>query len=286
MLEIGRQTRPHLYDYRVRKPPPLAAREHRLEIDERVNAAGEVLKPLDARELDESCRKAQGGARAIGRRVLPARLSQSRARAARARSDRAPDARGVREHLERSPARVPRIRALVDDGAQCRGRAAHGALSRSLSRAREGARHRRRAVHDPLQRRPHVGARRARVSGAHVPVGTGGGRRRRGRSRPRRRLREPRHVRRRRHQHRRVAGLPRQAAVQLEPPGRRLSGEDADDRHPRDRRRRRQHRVDGRRRRAQGRAAKRGRRSRAPARLRERRHRAHDHRCADLPAPA
>ncbi len=52
VLEIGRQTRPHLYDYRVRKPPPLAAREHRLEIDERVNAAGAVVRPLDARELD------------------------------------------------------------------------------------------------------------------------------------------------------------------------------------------------------------------------------------------
>src|SRR5262245_24544618 len=43
VLEIGRQTRPHVYDYRVVKPPPLARREHRIEIDERLNAAGEVV---------------------------------------------------------------------------------------------------------------------------------------------------------------------------------------------------------------------------------------------------
>jgi len=47
VLEIGRQVRPNLYDYRVGKPPPLVAREHRIEITERVNAQGEVLVPLD-----------------------------------------------------------------------------------------------------------------------------------------------------------------------------------------------------------------------------------------------
>jgi N-methylhydantoinase A len=47
VLEIGRQTRPHLYDYRVGKPPPLARREHRIEVAERVNARGEVLTALD-----------------------------------------------------------------------------------------------------------------------------------------------------------------------------------------------------------------------------------------------
>jgi len=39
VLEIGRQVRPHLYDYRVVKPPPLALRQHRLEVNERINAA-------------------------------------------------------------------------------------------------------------------------------------------------------------------------------------------------------------------------------------------------------
>ena len=57
VIEIGRQTRPHLYDYRVTKPPPLALREHRLEIDERINAAGEVLEALDAREAEAAVEK-------------------------------------------------------------------------------------------------------------------------------------------------------------------------------------------------------------------------------------
>ncbi len=52
VLEIGRQVRPHLYDYSVTKPPPLVAREHRLEISERLNARGTVLTALDERELE------------------------------------------------------------------------------------------------------------------------------------------------------------------------------------------------------------------------------------------
>jgi len=47
ILEIGRQTRPHLFDYSVGKPPVLVARRHRLEVDERINARGEVLVALD-----------------------------------------------------------------------------------------------------------------------------------------------------------------------------------------------------------------------------------------------
>jgi len=46
-LEIGRQTRPNLYDYSVRKPEPLAPRELRYEVPERIYADGTVLLPLD-----------------------------------------------------------------------------------------------------------------------------------------------------------------------------------------------------------------------------------------------
>ena len=52
VLEIGRQTRPHLYDYSIGKPVPLVAREHRLEIVERVGANGEVITPLDGAGLE------------------------------------------------------------------------------------------------------------------------------------------------------------------------------------------------------------------------------------------
>jgi len=47
VLEIGRQVRPHLYDYTVRTPPPLVPRECRLEVSERIDADGSVLIPLD-----------------------------------------------------------------------------------------------------------------------------------------------------------------------------------------------------------------------------------------------
>jgi len=47
VLEIGRQTRPKLYDLRVQKVPPLVPRSLRVEVLERLNERGEVLTPLD-----------------------------------------------------------------------------------------------------------------------------------------------------------------------------------------------------------------------------------------------
>src|SRR5262249_49133458 len=47
VLEIGRQTRPDLYDYTVERPAPLVPRHLRIEIPERLDADGNVLVPLD-----------------------------------------------------------------------------------------------------------------------------------------------------------------------------------------------------------------------------------------------
>ncbi|MDI3339001.1 MAG: hydantoinase/oxoprolinase family protein [Sphaerobacter sp.] len=47
VLEIGRQTRPALYDLRVERQPPLVPRERRLEVVERLDERGGVLTPLD-----------------------------------------------------------------------------------------------------------------------------------------------------------------------------------------------------------------------------------------------
>lgn len=52
VLAIGRQTRPALYDTSIRKPEPLVERYRRGEVDERLNASGERLKPLDESELE------------------------------------------------------------------------------------------------------------------------------------------------------------------------------------------------------------------------------------------
>ena len=54
VLEIARQTRPHLYDYKVTRPEPLARRAHRLEIPERVTVDGTVLTPLDEAAVEQA----------------------------------------------------------------------------------------------------------------------------------------------------------------------------------------------------------------------------------------
>jgi N-methylhydantoinase A len=51
VLEIGRQTRPNLYDYTERNPSPLAAREDRHEVGERVLADGTVETTLNEGEV-------------------------------------------------------------------------------------------------------------------------------------------------------------------------------------------------------------------------------------------
>src|SRR6056297_284781 len=57
VLELGRQARPSIYDYRVEKPPVLIPRDRRFEIDERITAAGEVWRPLDEVSLAEAVEK-------------------------------------------------------------------------------------------------------------------------------------------------------------------------------------------------------------------------------------
>jgi N-methylhydantoinase A len=53
VLQIGRQTRPKLYDARARKSAPLVPRNLRLELDERIDAHGNILKKIDRAEVAE-----------------------------------------------------------------------------------------------------------------------------------------------------------------------------------------------------------------------------------------
>ncbi len=52
VLQIGRQNRPELYDLSVDPPPAIIPRDSRFVVDERVNFRGEVLRALDAAELE------------------------------------------------------------------------------------------------------------------------------------------------------------------------------------------------------------------------------------------
>src|SRR5947209_19290101 len=59
VLEIGRQTRPKLYDLKVQKEPPLVPRSLRMEVTERLNERGEVLIPLDQASLEDAIEQLQ-----------------------------------------------------------------------------------------------------------------------------------------------------------------------------------------------------------------------------------
>jgi len=57
LLEIGRQARPRLYDLNVQREPPLAPRDLRFGVKERISADGKVLLPISAREIRRLLRR-------------------------------------------------------------------------------------------------------------------------------------------------------------------------------------------------------------------------------------
>lgn len=54
LLEIGRQTRPHMFDMFMDHPPPLADAGRRFEVSERITADGTVLNPLDDQSINQA----------------------------------------------------------------------------------------------------------------------------------------------------------------------------------------------------------------------------------------
>ena len=56
LLEIGRQTRPHMFDLFADFPSPLVSREQRFEVQERITAGGEVVQRLDGASMDKAVR--------------------------------------------------------------------------------------------------------------------------------------------------------------------------------------------------------------------------------------
>ena len=113
VLEIGRQVRPHLYDYTVRTPEPLVPRERRVEVTERIDAAGSVLVPLNEAEvLAAADALAAQGVQAIAVCFLHSYLNQEHERRA-AELVRARLPRGVSIRLVRRVAGVPGVRAVL-----------------------------------------------------------------------------------------------------------------------------------------------------------------------------
>jgi N-methylhydantoinase A len=54
LIEIGRQTRPHMYDLQRDQPRPLVEPDLRVEVRERITAGGEVIKALTDEAIDEA----------------------------------------------------------------------------------------------------------------------------------------------------------------------------------------------------------------------------------------
>ena len=57
VIEIARQTRPHLYDYSVKRPSPLSRRVDRKEITERIAADGSILTSINMEEVQLAVRQ-------------------------------------------------------------------------------------------------------------------------------------------------------------------------------------------------------------------------------------
>lgn len=86
LVEIGRQIRPKLYDLKADHPMPLAPREMRFEVSERIGPQGEVIEPLDTTSVEamiEKLRESRAEACAIA--FLFAYLTPSHEQAVKAR---------------------------------------------------------------------------------------------------------------------------------------------------------------------------------------------------------
>ena len=165
VLELGRRTRPTPYGLKGRFVP-LIERHLRLEVDERIDAEGEVLVPLD---------------RGAGRRPRRGSCSRSAPKASSSTSCTATSIRRTRRVPPRSCARrlaeplrhggaqrrrrVPRVRARHDGGGERRDPAGAAPLHRAAAEGARRPRLRARAAGDAGQwrhgRRPTIVAEHA-----------------------------------------------------------------------------------------------------------------------------
>ena len=90
IIEIGRQNRPQLYALVGTRPPPLVPRDLRIGVRGRIGPQGDVLEPLDARELDAlAARVRASGAGAVAICLLHSYANGEHERAVACALDRA-----------------------------------------------------------------------------------------------------------------------------------------------------------------------------------------------------
>ncbi len=84
VYEIGRGNHPEMYDNQYRKPQPLLARRDVVEVDERVDARGRVVRPVDPDELRAVARSLAGRYDAVAVAFVHAYAQPANERAAAA----------------------------------------------------------------------------------------------------------------------------------------------------------------------------------------------------------
>ena len=167
VLEIRRLRMPVLYDIRWRKPAPLVPRRLRYEVDERIDARGEV---------DASARRGRGAPRRSSMRwrrawtpspcasSTPTPTARTRCACASSSGSATPNDSG--HALERAPARDPRIRAHEHHRGQRLRAAAGQALSRKpRAQARASA-----ACRKPLTIMQSSGGAMSAAAAAERPI--------------------------------------------------------------------------------------------------------------------
>ena len=89
VVEMRTENRFELYDLNIVLPPPLISREHRFVIDERIDAAGRVLKPLDVSEAEKLAdRIIEAGYESVAIGLIHAYANDSHERLVRATLER------------------------------------------------------------------------------------------------------------------------------------------------------------------------------------------------------
>jgi N-methylhydantoinase A len=178
VLELGRRTRPTPYGLKGRFVP-LIERRFRLEVDERVDAEGEVLVPLAEAQVEAAARQLLAlGAESVVIHFLHSYVNAAHeARAAEiVRGALAEPVRDRRPHRRR---RVPRVRARHDGGGERRDPAGAAPLHRAAAERAGRARLSPRPAGDAGQRRHGLVDDRRRACGRDRDVGAGVGRDRR-----------------------------------------------------------------------------------------------------------
>ena len=269
VMELARERRPDIYRLDVWRPEPLVPRHLRFDVKERTLADGEIEQPVDEQEVEALAERARGARDRGDRDLLPAQLHEPCERAEGESRGGACGAAAARRDLQRRRARDPRVRAHADHGRERLRPGSRGALPRRPRGAAQLAGRARSPAGDALQRRRGHREGRGRATDPDARVRPRRRCARRGPLRRAERVQGPDVLRHGWHDRQAVpdrgrtsARHPRVRGCAHRPLHARLgtADQDADDRHDRDRRRRR---VAGPRRRARA-ARLSGRSPRAP----------------------